>query len=121
MGEGDVLFIDSSHVVTLGSDVLIEVLEILPRLAAGVWVHVHDIFFPADYPAEWVLERRLAFNEQYFLEAFLAFNSAFSVRLANHWLTTEVPDLAAGILPPAFNASGAAARGASSLWLRKDR
>jgi predicted O-methyltransferase YrrM len=84
--KNDILFIDSSHTVKFGSDVCYEVLEILPTLNSGVWVHVHDIFLTDDYPAEWLLERRLALNEQYLLEAFLAFNSAFSIRLANHWL-----------------------------------
>ena len=47
----DILFIDSSHAVKFGGDVCREFLEILPRLKPGVWVHVHDIFFPHDYPA----------------------------------------------------------------------
>ena len=88
----DILFIDSSHTVKFGSDVCYEFLEILPRLKRGVWVHVHDIFFPHDYPAEWLLKRRLALNEQYLLEAFLSFNPAFSPQLANHWLGLDYPD-----------------------------
>ena len=85
----DILFIDSSHAVKFGGDVCREFLEILPRLKPGVWVHVHDIFFPQDYPATWLLDRRLAFNEQYMLEAFLAFNHAFAVRAANFWLALD--------------------------------
>src|SRR6185369_1913980 len=85
----DILFIDSSHTVKFGSDVCYEMLEILPSLNPGVWVHVHDIFLPQDYPAEWLLTRRLALNEQYLFEAFLAFSSAFTIRLANHWLLQE--------------------------------
>ncbi len=85
----DILFIDSSHTVKFGSDVCYEFLELLPVLQPGVWVHVHDIFFPHDYPAEWLLKRRLALNEQYLLEAFLSFNRAFDVALANHWLTLD--------------------------------
>lgn len=85
----DILFIDSSHTVKFGSDVCYEFLEILPRLAQGVWVHVHDIFFPHDYPAEWLINRRMALNEQYLLEAFLAFNSDFKVALANYWLSID--------------------------------
>jgi predicted O-methyltransferase YrrM len=85
----DILFIDSSHTVKFGSDVCYEFLEVLPTLKPGVWVHVHDIFFPHDYPAEWLLKRRLALNEQYLLEAFLAFNRDFQVALANHWLCIE--------------------------------
>ena len=85
----DILFIDSSHTVKFGSDVCYEFLEVLPTLRPGVWVHVHDIFFPHDYPAEWLLKRRLALNEQYLLEAFLSFNREFQVALANHWLTLD--------------------------------
>ena len=72
-----------------GSDVFYELLEILPSLKRGVWVHVHDIFFPHDYPAEWLLKRRLALNEQYLLEGFLAFNREFEVALANYWLALD--------------------------------
>jgi len=84
--KNDILFIDSSHTVKFGSDVCYEILEILPTLNSGVWVHIHDIFLPNDYPADWLLKRRLALNEQYLLEAFLAFSSAFTIKLANHWL-----------------------------------
>lgn len=89
LAANDILFIDSSHTVKFGSDVCYEILEVLPRLAPGVWVHVHDIFFPHDYPAEWLIERRLALNEQYLLEAFLSFNKQFQVTLANYWLCLD--------------------------------
>lgn len=85
----DILFIDSSHTVKFGSDVCYEFLDVLPTLKPGVWVHVHDIFFPHDYPAEWLLKRRLALNEQYLLEAFLSFNREFQIALANHWLMLD--------------------------------
>jgi hypothetical protein len=106
----DILFIDSSHTVKFGSDVCYEFLEILPSLKRGVWVHVHDIFFPHDYPAEWLLKRRLALNEQYLLEAFLAFNREFEVALANYWLALDHV--------PAVNRLFASAgpTGSSSFW-----
>ena len=85
----DILFIDSSHTVKFGSDVCYEFLEVLPIIKPGVWVHVHDIFFPHDYPVEWILKRRLALNEQYLLEAFLSFNREFQVALANYWLKLD--------------------------------
>jgi predicted O-methyltransferase YrrM len=68
---GDLLFIDSSHVIRPQGDVLVEYLEILPALQPGVIVHVHDVFSPRDYPAEWVLQNMWLWNEQYLLEAFL--------------------------------------------------
>lgn len=82
----DILFIDSSHVLKLGGDVTYEYLDILPRLAPGVIVHCHDIFLPAEYPKEWVLKDHRFWTEQYLLQAFLAFNSAFEVLMAASFL-----------------------------------
>jgi len=111
----DILFIDSSHTVKFGSDVCYEMLEILPSLNSGVWVHVHDIFLPKDYPAEWLLTRRLALNEQYLFEAFLAFSSAFTIRLANHWLLQEHLDQAKQLWPQNGDANKA-----SSFWISRN-
>jgi hypothetical protein len=111
----DILFIDSSHTVKFGSDVCYEFLEILPALKRGVWVHVHDIFFPHDYPAEWLLNRRLALNEQYLLEAFLAFNHDFEIALSNYWLQLEYPNEVACLWPKAHSP----APGPSSFWMRR--
>ncbi|HSB28813.1 MAG TPA: class I SAM-dependent methyltransferase [Pyrinomonadaceae bacterium] len=112
---GDILFIDSSHTVKFGSDVCYELLEILPSLKSGVWVHVHDIFFPHDYPAEWLLERRLALNEQYLLEAFLAYSKAFSVELANHWLSLDHPNVTSVLWDQPHTKNMLA----SSLWMSR--
>ncbi len=113
----DILFIDSSHAVRFGGDVCREFLEILPRLKPGVWIHVHDIFFPHDYPAGWLMEKRLAFNEQYLLEAFLAFNHAFSVRAVNYWLGLEFRDDAETLAPPAVWPRGPL--GCGSFWMQR--
>jgi len=80
---GDILFIDSSHVVSVGSDVVHEILKILPKLRPGVLVHVHDIFMPADYPEKFVMTNLCFWGEQYMLEAFLSFNRAFEVLWAS--------------------------------------
>lgn len=82
LAENDILFIDSSHVFKSGSDVEHEFLRMFPVIHKGVWVHIHDIFLPADYPAEWNNKKSFFWNEQYILEAFLQFNSAFQVRAA---------------------------------------
>jgi hypothetical protein len=82
----DILFIDSSHVLKIGSDVQYEYLEILPRLKKGVIVHSHDIFFPNEYPKNWVLEEHWFWNEQYLLQAFLAFNDSFKVLWAGSYM-----------------------------------
>jgi len=75
---GDVLFIDSTHALRAGGDVCWEFCEILPRLAPGVLVHIHDISLPKAYPASYA-KNRWYWNEQYLLQAFLAFNSKFEV------------------------------------------
>jgi len=77
---GDILFVDSSHVVKTGSDVNYILFEILPLLNSGVLIHFHDVFYPFEYPKEWVLEGR-NWNEDYFLKAFLINNSKFEIRL----------------------------------------
>lgn len=83
---GDILFIDSSHMIRPEGDVLYEVQQILPRVAPGVWVHIHDIFTPRDYPPHWLIDRYSFWNEQYLLEAFLAFNADFRVVAALNYL-----------------------------------
>ncbi|HEY8681920.1 MAG TPA: class I SAM-dependent methyltransferase, partial [Rhodanobacter sp.] len=79
LADGDLLFIDSSHVSKTGSDVNRLILQVLPRLAAGVYIHVHDIFFPIDYPKDWVIEHGFSWNEQYLLQALLIGNDQFEV------------------------------------------
>lgn len=76
---GDVLFLDSSHVVGIGSDVVREYLEIIPRIPGGVLIHSHDIFIPADYPREAVLHNLAFWSEQYLVQALLMFNPKFEV------------------------------------------
>ncbi len=74
----DMLFIDSTHVLREGNDVQFEYLELLPRLGDGVLVHVHDISLPKRYP-RYYYEEGWYWNEQYLLQAFLAFNDRFEV------------------------------------------
>jgi predicted O-methyltransferase YrrM len=74
----DILFIDSSHFVRTGGDVPFLFLEVLPRVAPGVYVHIHDIFVPFDYPEKWVREGR-DWTEQYLVQSFLAYNSDFEI------------------------------------------
>jgi predicted O-methyltransferase YrrM len=114
----DVLFIDSSHTVKYGSDVCHLFLEVLPVIKPGVWVHIHDIFFPCDYPADWLINKRLAFNEQYLLEALLSFNRSFTVQAANHWLSADHPAKAANVCPS--HLLSAAKPPAASFWMRRE-
>lgn len=89
----DVLFIDSSHVVSMDNDVLYECLRILPALAPGVLVHFHDVFTPLDYPEKFVMTNLCFWGEQYLLEAFLSFNSAFRVKWAGSAMQKFHPDV----------------------------
>jgi predicted O-methyltransferase YrrM len=79
LAENDILFIDSSHTVRVGGDVVFEINEILPRLKKGVVVHIHDIALPLNYPRDKVVEHLGFWAEQYLLQAFLAFNPKFRV------------------------------------------
>src|SRR5690606_1833553 len=66
----DILFIDSSHVAKVGSDVVFLLLRVLPRLRPGVLIHFHDIFYPWSYPMRWI-RQGCAWNESLFLRALL--------------------------------------------------
>lgn len=83
---GDILFIDSSHVIRPYGDVLVEFQSIIPRLAKGVIVHVHDIFTPHDYPEKWLRDERRLWNEQYLLEVMLTHSNRYKTTLALNWL-----------------------------------
>ena len=119
--ENDILFIDSSHVLKIGNDVHHEYLEILPRLNKGVIVHIHDIFVPCEYPKMWVLKMRRFWNEQYLVQAFLAFNNVFEVLWCGSYMHLKHPDK----LAEAFASYNQATvwstyrPGATSLWIRK--
>jgi predicted O-methyltransferase YrrM len=115
LGAGDVLFIDSSHVVTIGSDTTREVLEIVPRLAPGVLVHFHDIFTPIEYPRSWVLDEHRFWNEQYLVEAFLSFNDRFEILYAGSFLHVTQPERLREFSPH----YRPEARWSTSLWLRR--
>jgi predicted O-methyltransferase YrrM len=114
LDDGDILFIDSSHTVRIGGDVIFEVLEVLPRLKRGVIIHIHDIFLPHHYPKHWILDRHITWTEQYLIQAFLSFNSAFEVMWGHGMMYAARPDLLAENLrrDPAVDNAG-------SLWLRK--
>jgi len=95
LGRNDILFIDSSHMLKIGSDVQYEFMEILPRLKPGVMVHVHDIFFPLDYGRDFVIGRKAFWNEQYMLQAFLAFNHCYQVAWCSSWMKYHHADMLA--------------------------
>ena len=113
----DILIIDSSHVIRPQGDVLKEILEILPTLNPGVLIHFHDVFTPRDYPAEWLEEKVLLWNEQYLLEAFLSCNSEFEIVGALDFLTRHHFAAIAAKFPILASKGPSAAPGA--FWLRR--
>jgi hypothetical protein len=96
---GDVLFLDSSHVVTLGSDVVYTILEILPRLHPGVLVHFHDIFMPAEYPQKFVMNNLCFWGEQYMLQAFLYGNRSYKILWSSSMMQLAHPGILRKIFP----------------------
>jgi SAM-dependent methyltransferase len=111
----DILFIDSTHVVRTGGDVTFLFLQVLPRLQPGVLVHVHDIFLPAEYPRQWVVDEHRFWTEQYLLHAFLLFNGAFQVEWAGCFMHLRHPDA----LRRAFPAYEPSCAYPGSFWMRR--
>lgn len=109
----DILFIDSTHVSKINSDVNFIFFDILPRLASGVYIHFHDIFFPFEYPRDWVYEGR-AWNEAYILRAFLQYNNAFRVVLMNTFMHAFHEPFFHQNMPLCIKNPG------GSIWIRKE-
>lgn len=99
LGVGDVLFVDSSHVAKTGSDVVHLLLDVVPRLPAGVVVHVHDVFLPEDYPQTWV-RAGFGWNEQYLVHALLLGGGPLHPLLLNRWLARRHPDAVTAAFGP---------------------
>jgi hypothetical protein len=108
----DILFIDSSHVSKVGSDVNQIFFEILPRLQKNVLIHVHDVFYPFEYPQDW-LRRGWVWNEQYLLRAFLEYNPAFAIRLFSSFMIDRHRDWFRRHMPDCLKNTG------GSLWMEK--
>lgn len=110
--ENDILFIDSTHVAKVDSDVNCLFSQILPALNRGVYIHIHDIFYPFEYPRDWI-EKNWAWNELYVLRAFLQFNQQFEIVLFNHYLAMFHRDKLSAAVPrrsPAWAAVSGCAR-----------
>ena len=108
----DILFIDSSHVVKTGSDVNYIVFKVLPLLKEGVIIHVHDIFYPFEYPLDWVYQGR-AWNEAYLLRAFLQYNNVFEIQFFNSFMIGAHRDIFELKMPLCLKIPGA------NLWMKK--
>jgi hypothetical protein len=108
----DILFIDSSHVAKVGSDVTFILLRVLPRLKSGVIIHFHDIVYPSSYPMVW-LRDGCAWNESLFLRAFLVCNYAFEMMAFNSFAAYTFPEVFKERVPKFLENSG------GSFWMRK--
>ena len=119
LAAGDILFIDSSHVLKAASDVHFLLFDVLPRLAPGVVVHLHDIPWPFEYPQVWLREGR-AWNEAYALRAFLQYNDTFEIVCFNAYLACLERERLAACMPRMLvPPRHATTLGNSRLWLRK--
>jgi predicted O-methyltransferase YrrM len=114
LGKNDILFVDSTHVSKLGSDVNRIMFEILPILQQGVLIHFHDIFWPFEYPSDWI-KKGFAWNEAYILRAFLEFNDSFEILFFASFLHNHHHDWFEENMPLWLKNSG------GNIWLRKTR
>jgi Methyltransferase domain len=112
---GDVLVVDTTHTVKLGSEVNRIVLRLLPLLAPGVFVHFHDICLPYEYPRYLYEDYALYWAEQYLVQAFLCLNRSFEVVCAMHALCRDRGNATDALGLSEYDRSG------SSLWLRRTR
>ena len=112
---GDILFIDSSHVSKTGSDVNYLYFEVLPRLRAGVHIHIHDIFLPLEYPREWVLDENRSWNEQYMVRALMMYSGGFRVSFGCNYAFWKYPEE----VIKALNLSSGAGFGGGSFWITR--
>ena len=111
---GDLLFVDSTHVCKLGSDVNQLLTHWLPNLAKGVLIHFHDIFYPFEYPSDWISMGR-AWNEAYMLRSFLQFNTSFEICLFSHYLHLYHSEKMSTKLPGYEKNSG------GCIWLQRTK
>jgi hypothetical protein len=109
---GDILFIDSSHVVKFGSDLEHIFREVLLILARGVYIDFHDIFYPFEYPAAWI-ELGHLWNECYMIRAFLANNDRYQIELFSDYLVHFHLDKIDAVSPLCLKNTGA------NLWVSK--
>ena len=108
----DILFIDSTHVSKVNSDVNHIFFKILPALKSGVYIHFHDIFYPFEYPKTWTFEGR-AWNENYMLRAFLEYNHSFKIIFFNTYLEHFYEDWFKENMPLCLKNKG------GSIWIQK--
>lgn len=112
LDENDILFIDSSHVSKIGSDVNYLLFDVIPNLKKGVIIHIHDVTYPFEYPKDFV-DYGIYWNEAYLLRAFLSYNNDFEIILWNDFLEKKHQEVIKEI-DPLYSLVGG-----GSIWIRK--
>lgn len=112
LSENDILFIDSTHISKVGSDVNHILFEILPILKSGVYIHFHDVFYPFEYPKEMIYQG-IFWNENYLLKAFLQYNSSFKIVLFADFIKLFYSDILEQYVPLCLKNTG------GNIWLKK--
>jgi len=115
LNTGDILFIDSSHVVSSAGDIPYLFLEVLAHLKLGVLVHIHDIFIPFDYPELFIIDRQWKWTEQYLVHAFLAHNTAYEIL----WLARYMWEYHRPAVELRIPSSSSLQITPSSLWIKR--
>lgn len=110
--ENDILFLDSTHVAKVHSDVNYFFFELLPQLRSGVYIHIHDIMYPFEYPREWIFAGK-SWNETYMLRTFLQYNSSFKIVYFNTYLEHFYEEKFKNEMPLCLKNRG------GSIWLKK--
>jgi Methyltransferase domain len=113
LGRGDILFIDSTHILKTGSDVHYELFHILPGLHRGAVIHFHDVQFPFEYPDQWIFENNHSWNEIYALRAFLMYSSDFRIRFWGSCLAQKRSSIIREVFPLFLRNPG------GSLWMER--
>ena len=113
--KNDILFVDSSHVSKIGSDLNHILFEILPILNSGVLIHFHDVHFPFELPEHWVILKKLFWNENYMIRAFLSGNSEYEIVNFNTYLHIEYKNWFEENMPACL----IGANDVGSIWIRK--
>ncbi len=119
---GDFLFIDTTHTVKIGSDVNYLIFNVLPNIKPGVFIHIHDIFLPYEYPKRWYDDISIFWSEQYLLLAYLLDNPTVEIVLPNYFMSIKEKDFLRERLKEfdiwslTKNLGGASG---ASMWLRK--
>ncbi len=112
LSRDDILFIDSSHEIRIGNDVLTLLLNIVPALKSGVVIHIHDIFLPFEYPYEWIVANKWdMFKEQYLVQTMLQDSEKYDVLWPGYFLQRTMSKFSDQFYVPN--------QYAISLWLRK--